>query len=76
MQRTQEDRLQRTHIKNWDTELNKEFSTEEYRIAEKHQKKCSTSLVIREMEIKTTLRFHLTPVRMAKINNSGDSRCW
>ena len=41
----------------------------------KHLKKCSTSLVIR-VQIKRTLRFHLTPVRMAKIKNSGDSRCW
>ena len=53
-----------------------EFSTEEYQMAEKHLKKISTSLVIREMQIKTTLRFHLTPVRMAMIKNSGDSRCW
>jgi hypothetical protein len=55
--------------------LNKEFSTEEYRMAEKHLKKCSTSLIIREMQIKTTLRYQLTPVRKAKIKNSGESRC-
>jgi hypothetical protein len=42
----------------------------------KHLKKCSASLIIREMQIKTTLRFHLISVRMAKIKNSGDSRCW
>jgi hypothetical protein len=62
-------------IKKWGTELNKEFSTEEYQMAEKHLKKYSTSLIIREMQIKTTLRLHLTSVRMAKIKNSGDSRC-
>jgi hypothetical protein len=45
-------------------------------MAEKHLKKCSTSLIIRETQIKTTLRFFLKPVRMAKIKNSGDSRCW
>jgi hypothetical protein len=56
--------------------VNKEFSTEEYQRAEKHLKKCSTSLIIREMQIKTTLRFYLKPVRMDKIKNSGDSRCW
>ena len=42
-------------------------------MAEKDLKKCSTSLVIREMQIKTTLRFHLTPIRIAKIKTSGDN---
>ena len=69
-------RKPKNSIKNWGTELNKEFSTEEYRMAKMHLKKYSPSLVIREVQIKTTLRFHLTQVRMAKIKNSGDSRCW
>jgi hypothetical protein len=43
-------------------------------MAEKHLEKCSTSLIIREMKIKATLRFRLIPVRMAKIKNSGDNR--
>ena len=45
-------------------------------MAEKHLKNCSKSLVVREMQIKMTLRFYLTPIRMAKIKNSGDSTCW
>jgi hypothetical protein len=45
-------------------------------MAEKHLKRCSSSLIIREMQIKTTLRFHLTPVRRVKIKNSCDSKCW
>jgi hypothetical protein len=45
-------------------------------MAEKHSKKCSKSLVIREMQIKTTLRFHLTPIRMIKIKNTRESACW
>ena len=51
------------------TELNKEFSTEEYWMAKKHLKTCLTSLVIRQMQIKSVWRFHLTPVRMAKIKS-------
>jgi hypothetical protein len=69
-------RKSNNRIKKWGTELNKEFSTEEYRMAEKPLKKCSTSLIIRELQIKTTLRFQLTPVRMTKIKNSGVSKCW
>jgi hypothetical protein len=55
--------------------VNKEFSSEEYQRADEPLKNFSTSLIIREMQIKTTLTFYLTPVRMARIKNSGDSRC-
>jgi hypothetical protein len=62
-------------MKIWGAELNKEFSTEEYQMAKKHLEKYSRSLVIREIQVKTILKFHLTPVRMAKFKNSDDSRC-
>jgi hypothetical protein len=55
--------------------LSKGFSTEGYQMAEKHLKKCSTSSVIQEMQIKITLRFQLTQIRITKIKNAGDSRC-
>jgi hypothetical protein len=50
-------------------------SAEESRMAEKHLKKCSMSLTIREIQIKTTLRLHFTPVRMVKVKPSNDSTC-
>jgi hypothetical protein len=52
------------------------ISTEESQMSEKHLQRCSTSLVVREMQIKMTLRFHFTPLIMGKIKISGDSRWW
>ena len=63
-------------LKKWTEEMNRNFSKEDIQMANRYMERCSTSLVIREMQIKITVRCHIIPIKIAIIKKTRSSKCW